>query len=690
MNRDRVLYFMLVSAVLNLNQDENTHLIQLLYAIQPGTAAYEAFLHECVTVRRNELFPLPGEYTEHLYRKTTHTLEQTDANEVDRQLQSSKKLNVGSNSGQKTSSQNEASEIILSAQFLQNCDKVIKAMHTANFVTINGEIGSGKSTSLEFIALQSAKVHKLIRVYVDESTDLSSLIGNYTCSEKIGEFEWKNGPLVNAMTSGGWLVLENFQEANPELVNNLLGIDKNGGLRTESHAGFIRPELGFKLIVITNFSLQTKASSGHDTDILLKEKTYFVDLNISLERWAENMREVSRQYFSRCSANTHNLVVYELLSSLIDVFLWVKQNRFTLPVQYRTLNLDLGQLKKLVQRFSNQVKVVYGSNGIGESRYLTQEFRKTLLLEVADVAFGRHKDSLEPYAEAWEKIFSAFNIVSQEGTEHLRAAQTKIDRGSQAIRIGRLGDLKYSVFSSSQSTEPVTVQTSIVYNSYSNKIIERVTSCLLFNESCLLVGDTGCGKTTVSQHIAELFGKKLYVYNLNQGSDTIDLVGGFKPVDLKLLLKGLLVKFVKNLLKIVSEKSNEKFLQSLSDLYAKKSYITLMKCMLEAFNPIRQKLSKFEDAQKRQTLSKKWDQLEARIRNIYNNKEKFDSNLAFQFLQGNLVKALKNGDWLLIDEINLANNEVLQKLLPIIEGQSLLLYEKGDHYLFFSYLQCYL
>mgnify|MGYP003717690931 CR=1 FL=1 len=32
----------------------------------------------------------------------------------------------------------------------------------------------------------------------------------------------------------------------------------------------------------------------------------------------------------------------------------------------------------------------------------------------------------------------------------------------------------------------------------------------------------------------------------------------------------------------------------------------------------------------------------------------------------------------MIDEINLANNEVLQKLLPIIEGKSLVLYERGD------------
>ena len=46
-------------------------------------------------------------------------------------------------------------------------------------------------------------------------------------------------------------------------------------------------------------------------------------------------------------------------------------------------------------------------------------------------------------------------------------------------------------------------------------------------------------------------------------------------------------------------------------------------------------------------------------------------------MEGNLIKAIKEGHWVLIDEINLANNDVLQRLLPSLEGQSLVLYDKG-------------
>lgn len=55
------------------------------------------------------------------------------------------------------------------------------------------------------------------------------------------------------------------------------------------------------------------------------------------------------------------------------------------------------------------------------------------------------------------------------------------------------------------------------------------------------------------------------------------------------------------------------------------------------------------------------------------------AEISFYFLTGNLIKAIRHGDWVLIDEINLAPNEVLQKLLPAIDGsREVLFYERGD------------
>ena len=67
---------------------------------------------------------------------------------------------------------------------------------------------------------------------------------------------------------------------------------------------------------------------------------------------------------------------------------------------------------------------------------------------------------------------------------------------------------------------------------------------IIQKEAVLLVGDTGCGKTTLAQHCAAIFNKNLFVYNMNQSSDAIDLIGGFKPIDIRILLRNLLNKFI--------------------------------------------------------------------------------------------------------------------------------------------------
>lgn len=59
---------------------------------------------------------------------------------------------------------------------------------------------------------------------------------------------------------------------------------------------------------------------------------------------------------------------------------------------------------------------------------------------------------------------------------------------------------------------------------------------------------------------------------------------------------------------------------------------------------------------------------------------KHKNALAFSFIEGSLVKAVENGYWVLLDEINLANAETLECLSGLLEGSkgSLSLLERGD------------
>ncbi|EGR30434.1 type a von willebrand factor domain protein [Ichthyophthirius multifiliis] len=375
---------------------------------------------------------------------------------------------------------NKATELYIETDI--NINEIKQKILENNFLILDGEAGCGKTTIINKISTDFNQ--KIISLFVDNTTDLKTLIGSYVCTEKIGQFEWKQGPLVKCMQEGLWLLLENVQEASEEVLQGLLKFSKEGKCEILGGNNIIS-DFKFKIIGCGNFG-------GGKMDI-------------------------KRNFVAQNSGN---------------------------------------------------------------------------------------------------------------------------------------GD--------------------IIYNAYSSRLIEKIASCLYFDEPCLLVGDTGCGKTTMAQHVAEQFQKKLFIYNMNQGSDAVDLIGGFKPIDVRLLLKKILVKYIRKFQEIANVQANKAFVDNLSQLFLHKKYSTLMKAMISSFDGIFQKL------QKKCLPIQKWEKLHQKIINLYKNKEKIESNLAFHFVEGNLIKAIKEGDWVLIDEINLANNEVLQKILPIIEGRSILLYERGD------------
>jgi len=43
-----------------------------------------------------------------------------------------------------------------------------------------------------------------------------------------------------------------------------------------------------------------------------------------------------------------------------------------------------------------------------------------------------------------------------------------------------------------------------------------------------------------------------------------------------------------------------------------------------------------------------------------------------------LIKAMQNGEWILLDEINLASESVLNKLATVIQGNHVMLNERAD------------
>jgi midasin len=79
------------------------------------------------------------------------------------------------------------------------------------------------------------------------------------------------------------------------------------------------------------------------------------------------------------------------------------------------------------------------------------------------------------------------------------------------------------------SAEEIIMARSIAWTPAMRRLYALVEACVEHKEPALLVGETGCGKTTVVQILAMIHGQKLRVLNCHQHTETGDFIGGFRP-----------------------------------------------------------------------------------------------------------------------------------------------------------------
>lgn len=159
------------------------------------------------------------------------------------------------------------------------------------------------------------------------------------------------------------------------------------------------------------------------------------------------------------------------------------------------------------------------------------------------------------------------------------------------------------------------------------------------NETTLLVGETGTGKTTAVQEIAKLIGKKLHVFNMNQNTDSADLLGGFKPVDLKYLLTPVYKRFLEQFTTLMASDSdnNQKFLDLTQKCYENNKVKDFVQCLNHGMKSLKAKLTAASETTKSEIAS-----LEQLIKDLQKRCQKVESGggFVFQFVEGTLIESI--------------------------------------------------
>ncbi|XP_076077814.1 midasin-like isoform X3 [Mytilus galloprovincialis] len=534
------------------------------------------------------------------------------------------------------------------------------AVASGNPVLLQGPVGCGKTSLVEHLAQVTGrqKSPALMKIQLGDQTDSKALLGTYRCTDIPGEFLWQPGILTRAVTEGHWVVLEDIDSAPMDVVSVLLPLLERNALSLPGHGDNIHTSPNFRLFATQRL---LGSHSGwhrqHNNSSVLLEKMW---TKISVEPLSrvELEQVITTQYAE----------LKPVVDRLLDIYFMLSAGKHDTEGNQEE---SVGKFLSHDGRLISTRDLMTWCRRIAVDFDLSSTATANLVLQEGLDCFVSCLSSSQKRLLVAEAIGAKLNITKVKAEYYCSKYKPEVKITQNKYNVGRAVLQKSDdyVLSRSHSTFSFTRQ--------SSSLLEKVAVSVMSSEPVLLVGETGTGKTSSVQYLAQQLGHTLKVVNMNQQSDSSDLLGGFKPVDIKHVVKPFHEDFEILFCETFSRKENVKFITHLQDCFIKKKWNMLLTLMEHTMKPAFQRI---EAGKMSSDRSEKWKNIKHRLQQLKVQVQQTENVLAFAFIEGTLVKALRNGDWVLLDEINLAAAETLECLSGLLESQagSLVLTERGD------------
>ncbi|RMD41651.1 hypothetical protein DV735_g3508, partial [Chaetothyriales sp. CBS 134920] len=528
-------------------------------------------------------------------------------------------------------------------------------------ILLRGPAGCGKTSLVLEAARILGKLDTLVTLHLNEQTDAKSLIGLYTSSTTDSGFVWHPGVITKALSEGRWILIEDIERAPAEVLGVLRPLIQSQSIFIPTRKQTIHANEGFRIFATTQ-------TSGHSNSSSTPGK---------LESWMSNERLWTFVNCAPLNPREYHLLISNLFSGLgpfIDTILEVHSRIEALlssDPSFQTVQSRRPTLRDLLKwgrRIDNRLQL----HGVRTSpNTLPEEFRIDIFKDALDCYASHFADALH-YHKMAESVAFVLNISPQQMEHHLRPSLHEFRELSDSVKFGRTSLQKLVSRSPKQSGMPFANTSAAV------RILESLTAGVASSEPQLLVGETGIGKTSIVQHLANVVGQKLVVVNLSQQSEASDLLGGLKPMTVRSLVLPVAERF-NELFDITFPSGNEKFKMAVAKALSKQSWTRLLRLWQEAIQSVHQYLSKSMDSRssrgvepvtkKRKVgatqyvaLQESWSAMSSSIDQVRCRVENQSGTQIFAFVEGRLVEAVRSGSWLLLDEVNLATSDTLDHI----------------------------
>ena len=580
---------------------------------------------------------------------------------------------------------NLKSLLVMTETTTHNLQCLAEAFNGSHAVLVTGLTGAGKTALIQSVANELNRASSMVTLHLNEQSDAKLLLGMYTSSLTPGSFSWRPGVLTTAVKEGRWVVIEDLDRAPMEVISVLLPLIERRQLPLPNRGETVRPAAGFKLIATVRTALNMRGEEVMPGSNILGIRHW---KQVSLRMYPhEDLQEIVEHKFP---------VLHAYLPMIMSVYKSLQEDDHAGRTSTRLGRLvgprDLLRWCSRLKRLLKSAGVRYGNEPISES--------------TGDGIFLEAVDSFAGQSQFQSIRSSVVTLVAQSMHFPLERAEFCLTRipnfstNDNVVHIGRASLMKRKVPGHPRLSGGITQAQPFAMTTHALRLCERIGAAIEMGEPCLLVGETGTGKTATIQHLADLLHRRLTVVNLSQQSEAGDLLGGYKPVNVRALAIPMKEQFDDLFATTFSLKRNERYLDVLGKAVAKAQWsraLTLWKEALKMFDetlaspssstqsshPDKSSKRRKIESPKYRDLKAKWERFESDIHNFEIHLSNGSKALAFSFVEGNIVKAARYGDWVLLDEINLASPDTLESLADLFAnengvGPSLLLSETGD------------
>lgn len=416
-----------------------------------------------------------------------------------------------------------------------------------------------------------------------------------------------------------------------DVVSLLLPVVESLTLNIPGHGDVIQAAPGFQLFATQRtHNSHSDGGSAHNAATMLKKM------------W----RRLSVEPLSRSELQAVIDARYPSLSPVTDKLLDA----------YQLLNDHQAQLVKVNDRalsprdFFKWCQRIAAEFRMDKTSILSSASSQLYVFQDALDCFVASVSSEEKRLQVSEDIGARLNLVKAKAEFYCYSYKPTFSITDDSVSIGRVA----------LARRQNCVQRSLATFSWtrsSSVLLERLGICVRQLEPVLLVGETGTGKTSSVQYLAHLLGSnlvcfeyvpssnfllsrflkghKLLVINLNQQSDSADLLGGYKPIDLKWKIAPVRHEFEALFQQTFNVSQNAKFLSHIATCFANRRWSDLLRLMSHSQQSAVQRATPH--------LRPAWEQLGFKLQQLRLQIRHADSALAFGFVEGSLVKALKQG-----------------------------------------------